>query len=210
MRLSDTIDIEACTFVASGSMREVFTHPDDESVLVKVVRADMVGPDGHPNQKSRKRRRPWGVYLSFRREIDEYLIAARRQIEEPGLGLPFARPIGLVATTRGLGLLVERIAKDGEIVPTLRQRHRSGTLTQGHLQALRRFFAYCSAHHIVLSDVHPGNLVVDPANDDKLICIDGFGIRTLIPIHRYSRWLNTRRLARKLERALAELERPLP
>ncbi|SOH95378.1 PhoP regulatory network protein YrbL [Monaibacterium marinum] len=202
MSLSDIINIDECTFVAAGSLREVYTHPTDDSVLIKVVRADMVGPDGHPSQISRKGKRPWGVYLAFRREIDEYLIAARRQIATPRLKLPFARPIGLVPTTRGLGLLVERISDNGATVPTLQMLHKSGQLTPQHVAALRRFFSYCIRYHIVLGDVHLGNLVVDPTAPDKLICIDGFGEKTLIPVHRYSPWLNQRKLERKLARIL--------
>ena len=198
MSLTDTIDIDQCAFVAKGSLRDVYAHPTDAGVLVKVVRSDMVDAEGHQVHRGGKGRRPWGVYLAYRREIDEYLVAARRQIETPGLRLPFARPLGLVATTRGLGLLVERIAKDGQTVPTLAQLLAEGRLERRHVAALRGFFDYCAAHHIVLGDVHLGNLVEDPARPDRLICIDGFGEKTLIPVHRYSATLNRRKLARKL------------
>ncbi|WP_185802840.1 YrbL family protein [Pontivivens nitratireducens] len=205
LSLTGILDIEKCTFVAAGSLREVYVHPDDDDVLVKVVRADVVGPDGHPVQRNGKRRRPWGVYLSFRREIDEYLIAARNQISTPDFRLPFARPLGLAATTRGLGLLVERISDHGETVPTLASLHKDGKLTQEHIAALHRFFEYCIEHHIVLGDAHLGNLVVDPQDSDRLICIDGFGEKTLIPVHRYSRRLNERMLRRKMARVLASI-----
>ena len=164
-----------------------------------MIRKDVIGPDGHPSQASGKGNNPWGVYLAYRREIDEYLIAARRQIANPQLKLPFARPIGLVSTTRGLGLLVERISKNGVIVPSLQTLRKNQDLTEEHVLAVRRFFTYCIRHHIVLGDVHLGNLVVSPTDPQKLICIDGFGEKTLIPVHRYSHRLNQRKLARILK-----------
>ena len=198
--LTDVIPIDDCTFLARGSLRDVYVHPDDDTVLIKVIRRDMIGDDGHPSDSVGKRERPWGVYLAFRRELDEYMVCARRRIGDPAFRYPFSRPLGLVETTHGLGLLVERIGTADAPAPTLAQLNAEGRLTQAHLATIDRFFDYCAAHHVVLGDVHLGNLVLDPADPGRAICIDGFGEKTLIPAHRYSRRLNRRALERKREK----------
>ena len=101
--------------------------------------------------------------------------------------------------------MVERISDHGETVPTLASLHKDGKLTQEHIAAQHRVFEYCIEHHIVLGDAHLGNLVLDPQDSDRLTCIDGFGEKILIPVHRYSRRLNERMLRRKMARVLARI-----
>lgn len=204
--LLDTIDTKACLWLARGQLRDIYQHPEMEDALIKVIRPDRVDPHGNVVGWSRRKfftERRFGVYITFQREFREAFKAARRLYERPDLALPFARPLGVALTERGLGLIVEKLtAPDGTLAPSVKQLLKEGHFSLRHREALGRFFRLSAERHIVFGDLNAGNLVfVEDDAGGRFVAIDGIGEKTLIPVHELSRYLNARKL-RRMQRRL--------
>jgi hypothetical protein len=194
------IDLSNWTKCAEGSQREIYQNPADPDVLVKVIKARGRGERG-ARKSSRKmqwlrRFRRFGAYMTFHREIDEYLEQARKVNSDESFDLPIPRILGLTHTSDGLGLLVERIAnRDGKLSPTLTQLIFSGRLTDAHLRLVDQFFDRCRESHLVLMDINPGNFVItDRSGREEIFCIDGTGEKHFFKIYAASQSLNNVRL----------------
>jgi hypothetical protein len=210
--LLESIDTRTCRWVARGELRDIFEHPDLPGALVKVIRTDRVDAEGNVVGWSRRKfilQRRFGIYLGFMREFRETFRAARRLYAHPEVALPFARPLGLAVTERGLALIVEKITgPDGSLAPSIKQLLREGGLTDAHRAAIDRFFDVCADNHLVFGDLNAGNLVL--AGDGRFVCIDGIGEKSLIPLHELSRRLNARKLRRVRKRLRRYIEARLP
>lgn len=211
-QLLDTIDTKACRWLARGQLRDIYQHPEMENALIKVIRPDRVDAHGNVVGWSRRKfftERRFGVYITFQREFREAFKAARRLYGSPDLVLPFARPLGVALTERGLGLIVEKLtAPDGSLAPSVKQLLKEGLFTSAHREALDQFFAASTENHIVFGDLNAGNLVfVEGAAGGRFVAIDGIGEKTLIPVHELSRFLNARKLRRMRRRLSAYIDR---
>jgi hypothetical protein len=194
------IDLSRWTKCAEGSQREIYQNPEDPDMLVKVIKAHSRGERG-ARKSARKmqwlrRFRRFGAYMTFHREIDEYLEQARKLNSDETFGLPIPRILGLTHTSNGLGLLVERIAnRDGTLSPTLPQLIFAGRFSDNHLRLIDQFFDRCRENHLVLMDVNPKNFVVtDRSGREEIFCIDGTGEKHFFKIYAASRSLNNVRL----------------
>ncbi len=204
------IDLAGCVLARSGRTRNVHTHENLPGVLIKTLRPDVVDANGHIKAYEWwKKGRPHGAYFAFRREIDEFIVLCRRQYGRDLSRVPFARTCGLVMTSAGLGLVVERIAdRDGNLAPTMIDLIAKGRFEKNHLQAMERFLDRCHELHIVFGDLTVNNIVYTEARDARgeFVAIDGFGEKTVIPFHRWSKLLNDR----KIERVRRRLLRAVP
>jgi hypothetical protein len=204
------IDLADCELVKSGRTRNVHEHRSLPGLLIKTLQPGVMDANGHIKAYQWwKKGRPHGAYFSFRREIDEFIVICRRHYGRKMPALPFARIHGLVTTSAGLGLIVERIAgEDGDLAPTMRELMAAGQLERHHLQAMERFLARCRDLHVVFGDLTINNIVYTEGRDPQgeFVAIDGFGEKSAIPLHRWSRFLNDR----KIERIRRRLIRALP
>lgn len=210
--LLDAIDTKACRWLARGQLRDIYQHPDMDDALIKVIRPDRVDARGHVIGWSRRKfftERRFGIYLTFQREFREAFKAARRFYGRPDFALPFARPLGVALTERGLGLIVEKLtAPDGALAPSVKQLLKEGGFLPRHRAALDRFFQIAADHHVVFGDLNAGNLVfVEDDAGGRFLAIDGIGEKTLIPIHELSHFLNARKLRRMQRRLDAYVDR---
>src|SRR5215216_5125209 len=139
------IDLADCVLVKSGRTRNVHAHDNLPGLLIKTLQPGVVDANGHIKAYEWwKKGRPHGAYFSFRREIDEYIVLWRRHYGQTLPGLPFARINGLMQTSAGLGLAVERIAgTDGSLAPTMLDLVSAGQFQSRHLRAMDRFLARC-------------------------------------------------------------------
>jgi hypothetical protein len=207
------VDLKTWQKSAVGHQREIYANPQDPSVLIKVIKSSGRGERGARKSSRRfqwlRRFRRFGAYMTFRREIDEYLEQARKLSAGEVFDLPIPRILGLTHTSSGLGLVVERIAnRDGELSPTLRQLALSGRLTDNHLRLLDSFFDQCRESHIVLMDANANNFVItDRAGEEQLFCIDGTGEKHFFQIYAISRRLNALRLRVARKKLLVKIER---
>lgn len=194
----EVMDLTQATLAAAGSERDVYLHPSDKSLLVKIINRSRINEPG--------RKRPWhkrllreDAHCVFISELIEYVATTVRQ------GLPhgnilMARISGLVLTSQGLGLVVERIVDaQGHPAPTLKQvvaQQGFGPELQGRLQA---FFRDLIDAHVIFNDVSARNIVVgfNASGREGLYLVDGFGPKQLLPLYAWSKALNRRRLLRK-------------
>jgi hypothetical protein len=209
---NDFIDLSMCRKCAEGSQREIYEHPRAANVLIKVLKASGRAPGGERKTKRllwfRKYRR-FGAYMTFRREIEEYLEQARKLGGGEPFTLPVARILGFVYTSSGLGLVVERIANStGHLAPTLTQLLLDEKLERRHFDLIDRFFETCSTAHIVLMDINPANFVVtDRSGVDELVCVDGTGEKNFLRLYASSRLMNCWRLHFARKKLLRKIER---
>ncbi len=184
--------------VCRGNARNIYDLPIYPGSVLKTVRPDKVDENGFLAGKSAiKKVRLEGCYHGFARELREFLIQFRKHRCESAFSLPIAHIHGIVQTDEGAGLLVEKIVgTDGGLAPTIGRLQASGTLANKHRQALETMFERCRELHIVLNDIHANNIVYTEARNGmpECVCVDGYGERVLIPIQRWSKWVNRRRI----------------
>ncbi|HSP43046.1 MAG TPA: YrbL family protein [Luteolibacter sp.] len=190
--------------VARGRMRLVFRHPHDPSLLVKVIRPDVIDQRWGSGMPWYKKRRRYGQYISFIRETEEYIAGYAQH----GASVPFAQKItGYVETDLGLGMVMEAaLDREGNVAPTL-ARLAKGKLVDDTIRAeLECFAAALIESDIIVADLNPANIVraYDPERGHHFVLIDGLGVSTILPFKRFSRALNR---ASKRKRVAALWER---
>lgn len=204
------LDLEGLTPIAGGAERRVYQHPYDSSLLVKVI--DASSRDNYmkqrPMRRLRNRFQREGSYRNHIAELGEYVaaqnMAAGRWV------VPMARVLGLAQTSRGLGLLVEKISDGkGGLAPTVEQLAYEGRLDPALMRQLDFFFDALADNHIILNDVSPRNIVLGQNAEGTmgLFLIDGFGSKQVVPFYAFSKNLNRRRLQRKYQKMMFKLQR---
>jgi PhoP regulatory network protein YrbL len=190
--------------IASGSTRDVYPHPGDDNLLIKVVPATVI-------EKRYVRGRPWYKtprryrhFMSYLREIREQ-IALRAQFKTHPCSVQ--RIVGFAETDLGFGLVVEA-AKDrqGRLAPTLPQLIAIGRFDAAARLALEACLSELIELPIVLADLHTANFVYawSEEHGDHFVMIDGIGCKNLVPLNRLSplvnRYVKRRRIQRFMRR----------
>lgn len=201
------IDLSQWTLLRSGKTRNVHEHAALPGLLVKTLQPGLVdGAGSFQAYPWWKKSRPPGAYFAFLRELEEFVVLSRRQWGKPLSGLPIASINGLVRTSAGLGLVVERISDGaGNLAPTLLELAVQGRLEPRHVSAIERFLQRCRELHIVFGDMTVNNVVYSEVRDPsgEFVAIDGFGEKSALPVHRWSKLINDRKIDRVRERMLS-------
>ena len=185
------LDLSRVHPAASGSVRDVYSHPYDRTRLLKVLRGekrrrhdDWPGPLGH-----------LGAYRGVLREQACYLRTAI-EAERTGRPNPLAEIGGVVRTDRGLALVVARVPDGrGGLGPTFRAL-MAGTWDDDLLGALNGFVSAIYALRVNAPDISADNIVLD-AVSLRFLLVDGFGDKTLFPLRAWLPWLNRRQVDRR-------------
>ena len=199
------IILSGLTPLASGSTRDVFWHPDDPDLLIKVIRADAIEKrygKGRPWYKTTRRYRH---YVSYFREMREE-IAVRALMERHPDSLQ--KIVGFADTDRGFGLIVEAAKdRDGQLAPTLPDLIQSGRFDARAEQDLKTCLNELLDSPVILADVHGANLVYawTEARGQHFVLIDGIGCKTLIPLNRISVNINRYSKQKRIDRLLARV-----
>ena len=203
--MQSVVSLKGARPLLSGTYRDIYQHPHDDDLLIKVVRKSVV-------EKYRLRRngygswRRYGHFKTLLRELHEYLVLRQRGLHE----LPFIqRFAGMVETDAGLGMVVSKLrGSDGNLAPTLERIVRSEGLTAPLRASLEMLKADLMTHHVTICDVSARNIVRarDEVHGDRLVFVDGFGDRLLVPINLYSRTANAWSTARRFQRMMRKLE----
>jgi hypothetical protein len=195
--------------IASGSTRDVYLHPDDDGLLIKVVPAGVIEKRyvrGRPWYKTPRRYRHFMTYL---REVREQIaLRAQSKIHPPSV----QRIVGFAETDLGFGLVVEAARdRQGRLAATLPQ-----LIAEGRFDAAARAdFEACLNElielPIVLADLHTANFVYawTEAHGDHFILIDGIGCKNLIPFNRLSPLVNRYAKRRRIHRLLQRVDNML-
>lgn len=194
--------------IASGHVRAVYPHPGDAALLVKVIRGDSVEERWHQAPWYRRRARS-GPYRDFVREFKEY-VASLYYGDYASTPLP--RIVGLEQTDLGLGQVVEKVsAADGALAPTLDAWVRRDGFTPAMQAALDDLLQRLLSHNVIAADLHAWNVVYgsDSRGGPRLLMIDGFGEKNIIPHCSMSRRHNAARTLKKFRR-MVERTRATP
>ena len=195
------------TPLAQGGSRFVFEHPDDPDLLVKVIRPEVIDDRFGKNTKWYKKRRRFGKYSSYIREIQEYL-AVR---ETYGDDDPFLqRVVGFARTDMGLGLVLEAVKwVDGSLAPSLRNLIHTRRFDSEAHAALEIFLGGLLRSPVIISDLNMGNIVYSYSEDRgyHFVLIDGIGNNGLIPFKAISKAINRRSKLGRFKRLRTRIER---
>ncbi|MGQ0456950.1 MAG: YrbL family protein [Hyphomicrobium sp.] len=205
IRLSSVVPI------ASGSIRDVYQHPADPLLLIKVVRQSTIEEkfgSGRPWYKIAKRR--YRHLISYLREIREHIAQHALDGAHPAF---LQNVVGLARTDVGLGLVVEAaVDKSGRLAPTLTSLVKSGRFDRAARMKLEQFFEDIIRSSVIVGDAHPSNIVYahTPEDGDHFKLIDGVGFKTLIPLERFSKAANRwskRQIVKKIRASVEALDR---
>ncbi len=195
------LELGHLTPLARGSYRSVFQHPNDENLLVKVLREK----ENHAPQAWYKTWRRSGPYKTFSREVIEYKSLRRKNLHD----LPFIqRFFSKVETDLGLGMIVEKLSDaDGKLAPTVKQIVLREGLSDSMRAMLLDLRDQVLEHNIIFTDIKGSNIVL--AHDrrgGRLVVIDGLGDRLWLPVNSMSAMVNRLNRRRHFDRAIAALE----
>ena len=199
--------------IAQGNRQYVYEHPSDAGTLLKIPQSHTM--DEHSNLLTDtwfdRRFRRSTVFKGFLREFREsFELMARHQ--GGTFPIPVCEVRGVVQTDLGLALLYERISEpDGQLSPSLYDLAVGGKLTQQHLDDLHHHFDLLEKENVVISNKNLRNLVYQtwPDGTGRWVWIDSFGCKQTIPVRRWSRRLNARKLAQIRERFVGAAEAAL-
>jgi hypothetical protein len=197
------------TPIVMGHERAVYQHPHASDLVVKTMRPESVARRWDAPGRWHKRLPRTRHYVSYLREIKEYIAAHTRPDADP----PLARVAGLVETDVGLGLVCEKVrGPDGEMAPTLYQCwvENGGEPPWAHA-ALEAFLEGLMRHNVIVGDLNATNLVFgsDSRGGPRLLMVDGFGEKSAIPLSSMSRVLNRHFMRRRYRRMLRSLATPV-
>jgi hypothetical protein len=199
------------TPLKTGNLRDVYQHPQQPALLVKIVRPDAIARrwDNAGWFKRLPRARHYGGFV---RELKEY-IALRAQA--PREVAPIAHMLGIVDTDLGLGLVSEKIVgADGAMAPSLHAlcRANGGVAPAWTVAALDTLYAELLRFNVIVGDLHAGNIVHGSdsrGGAPRFFLVDGFGETNFVPLNSMSRWRNARHTLhqfRRLQRELVQLQ----
>jgi hypothetical protein len=192
--------------LVSGAYRDVYQHPSDSGLLIKVIRP--IYAERHAMRAN------WfdawfgvGHYKSLLREIEKYLVLRRRGQHE----LPFIQHFsGLVETDIGLGMVVAKVrGRDGGLAPTLTEIVRARGLDEDLTARIDALRDDVIGHHVVFGDISANNIVeaADATHAHRLVIIDGLNDRLWLPVNSFSltfyRAYCDRRFARMMDQLRA-------
>jgi hypothetical protein len=195
--------------VITGHQRAVYQHPHDAALIVKTMRPESVAHRWDAPGRWYKRLPRVRHYVSYLREIKEYIAAHTCPDPDP----PIARIVGLVETDVGLGLVCEKVrAPNGEMAPTLHQCWvENGGEPPWARPALEVFLESLLRHNVIVGDLNAANLVFgsDSRGGPRLLMVDGFGEKGAIPLSSMSRVFNRHFIRRRYRRMLRDLSTPV-
>lgn len=203
--------------LARGRSRLVYGHPANPALIVKVIRPDVIDARFGSGAAWYKRRRRFGRFISYIREVQEYVAVWSAHDESP----PFLQKVyGLVETDLGLGLVTSAArSEDGGLAPSLSELMRDGGFDRDAAGRLEEFFDRLLDCAVIVSDLNPGNLVYahTPEHGRHFVLIDGLGNNNIWPLKILSRWVNRRSklgriryLKAKIAKRLAQAGHPNP
>lgn len=205
--MTELLQLSQLTPLAQGRMRLVFEHPRDPDSLIKVIRPDVIERRWGSGAAWYKRRRRYGRYTSYLREIQEYIAAYASH----GVSLPFAQRItGLIETDMGLGLVMTAVRdSSGQLAPPLSALLRNNLFDEKAQGALEWFFQELLGCDLIVADLNLGNMVYTDSgpHGHHFVLIDGLGVSTVLPFKLLSRSFNRRSKRRCIQGLRERIQR---
>jgi len=193
--------------VAAGSTRNVYRHPDNSNLLVKVIRPSAIEErygSGAPWYKFKRRR--YRHLIAYLREIREQIAVHALGGQHPAF---LQKIVGIIETDLGMGFVVEAVlGRDGNFAPTVADLIRRGQLDRPIRTKLDQFLEELVASPVIVADLNPSNVVLgfSPEHGEHFVLIDGIGFKNIIPLERMSAFANRWGKARKASQFRAAVE----
>ena len=180
------LELKSARPLVSGAYRDVFQHPGDDRLLVKVIKPIFAERDAQRANWFDKWR-GLGAYKSLLREIEKYIVLRGRGQHD----LPFIQHFaGMVETDLGLGMVVHKVrGRNGGLAPTLAEIVRIRGLDADVIARIEALRDDVIRHHVVFGDVSANNIVeaADAGHGHRLVIIDGLNDHLWLPINSMSR-----------------------
>ncbi|MDR2862976.1 MAG: PhoP regulatory network YrbL family protein [Puniceicoccales bacterium] len=196
------LELERLKPVAMGAHNFVFIHPDDPSLVVKVIKPAM----RYENQKKlplrRRLFRRFKHHKDFLRTVTEHIASYVKAGPRPSF---LQRFYCLIETDYGLASVTKAERdKEGNFAPTLRRLLRDGKFDDKAQAALENFFEEFLKSDVIISDIHNIDNLVYSYDEEKdtsrFIVIDGLGESTLLPFCAYFKIFNRLQKLRKIKK----------
>lgn len=193
-----TIDLSDQQPIANGTVRSVYEFPGQPDLLIKVFTRAEDRVSHRWGKRLAWKLVPSARYRSILKEIECELRVALRLGDRISQS-PLSRMLGVVQTSRGPGVAVERISgPDGGLAEKLSPLLAPDRLTDALLQDLNAFVARMFDLQIVARDVKRSNIVYGTRGGaPAFFLIDGYGERNLVPLRSMSKRLNDRSLSKQ-------------
>lgn len=199
------VALSGSPIIAQGGRQHVYEHPLDPTSLIKFPKPETYDASS-ANLKGREkwsdRFRRSTAFRDFLREFREY-VELKAKHQQAGIKLPLCAVRGIVQTDMGLGLVYERMSEpDGSLSPNLEKLIEDGQVHQAHFEAFEAFFDSLLEHNVVVCDMSLDNLVYHTDADglSRFVWIDSFGSKRPIPLRRWFRSLNNRKIEQVREK----------
>ena len=193
----------------------MFEHPHDPDLLVKVIRPEVVEDRFGSKTKWYKKRRRFGKFISYVREIQEFIAVEESLGKSPHF---LQRIVGFAQTDIGLGLITEGVrAPNGKLAPSLATLIHEEIFDGKAQKALEISLNQILESEVIVSDLNLGNLVYTHNQElgHYFVLIDGLGNNNPLPFKAISRGINRRikiirfaRLYNRIERAKNAYKHP--
>lgn len=196
--------------VASGSTRNVYRHPDNPALLIKVIRPAAIEErfgSGAPWYKYKARR--YRHLIAYLREIREQIAVSAIGGDHPSY---LQKIVGIAETDLGMGFVVEAVCgRDGNYAPTVAQHIRRGQLSPLTRAKLDQFLDELVASPVIVSDLNTSNVVLGHTFElgDHFVLIEGIGFKNVIPLERMSSLINRWGKAHKASQFRASVEKQI-
>lgn len=190
-----------------GRSRLVFEHPHDPDLLVKVIRPEVVEDRFGSKTKWYKKRRRFGKFISYVREIQEFIAVEESLGKSPHF---LQRIVGFAQTDIGLGLITEGVrAPNGKLAPSLATLIHEEIFDGKAQKALEISLNQILESEVIVSDLNLGNLVYTHNQElgHYFVLIDGLGNNNPLPFKAISRGINRRSKIKRFARLYNRIER---
>lgn len=203
------LNVENLQLLGSGTIKNVYQHPQDADKIIKTIKPQLVASDGGFAKHSAFKRAVYqGIYRQFRREILQYLQLCKTHYSSGIFQFPIETPYGLVATSEGLGLVVEKILGPDGRTWTLEDLSKGPGLESKHQKALDRFFDDCVQKHIVFGEVNDAGLLYTEQRSGypEFVLVDGIGEKLMLPVRAMFSTISARYVRKTQRRIQGQLE----
>jgi hypothetical protein len=185
------ITLDENLLIERGSERSCYRHPKSPNRCIKII-------DKHSRRTKARDKREIKYIKRYKRAPKPLTIIPNY--------------FGEIRTNLGSGHQFELILDyDGNISTKLSDYVReNGTSDYMHEKIITTYHTFLESNAVV-SDLHPGNLLVQKKtkHDYQLIMVDGFGNSDFVMICDFSRFFTKKKLIRKFRRMLVNLKLPI-
>ena len=175
------IELNDSLFIAEGSHRAIYHHPEDDGKCLKIVKKGSLEKRRKRNKKWYKRMRKLSTFDETRKDLQAY----RRFGANEKFMRHIPRFYGMVETSLGPAMLLDLVTnEDGTPARALANHLDSGQNRIKLKDALLELGKHLVAQAIVVRDFSVGDVMVREGLDGSitLFIVDGLGGSELIPL----------------------------